>query len=66
MQIYVKQKTGPAMAGRAGLGATALVQQIYAACFVTRYGKTDHSQQTLNLSYVSSKFNRPYAIDVTN
>ena len=53
------------MAGRAGLGATALVQQIYAACFVTRYGKTDHSQQTLNLSYVSSKFNRPYAIDVT-
>jgi len=27
---------------------------------VTRYGKTDHSRKTLNLRYVSSKFNSQY------
>jgi len=29
--------------------------------FVTGYGKTDHLRQTLNLRYVSSKFNSQYA-----
>jgi len=29
--------------------------------YVTGYGKTDHSRQTLNLRYVSSKFNSQYA-----
>jgi len=29
--------------------------------YVTGYGKTNHSQQTLNLRYVSSKFGTQYA-----
>ena len=43
------------------MSAAVQIEGIHALAYVTGYGKTDHSRQTLNLRNVSSKFNSQYA-----